>query len=110
MFCIEAHFFYFKKQDLEKDLYANIFYQNKCFGGNGLIFYAYDKLHSLSPCFFRNKANKFSIFYRSLPSIPRLDVMNLQEQLDLKLQQRQARETGICQVDRHLPGRQTSAG
>ena len=29
---------------------------------------------------------------------PRLDVMNLQEQLDLKLQQRQARETGICQV------------
>ena len=28
----------------------------------------------------------------------RLDVMNLQEQLDLKLQQRQARETGICQV------------
>ena len=29
----------------------------------------------------------------------RLDVMNLQEQLDLKLQQRQARETGICQVD-----------
>ena len=30
--------------------------------------------------------------------ISRLDVMNLQEQLDLKLQQRQARETGICQV------------
>ena len=28
----------------------------------------------------------------------RLDVMNLQEQLDQKLQQRQARETGICQV------------
>jgi hypothetical protein len=32
----------------------------------------------------------------------RLDVMNLQEQLDLKLQQRQARETGICQVPPRL--------
>ena len=32
----------------------------------------------------------------------RLDVMNLQEQLDHKLQQRQARETGICQVRREL--------
>ena len=32
----------------------------------------------------------------------RLDVMNLQEQLDLKLQQRQARETGICQVSSGL--------
>ena len=32
----------------------------------------------------------------------RLDVMNLQEQLDQKLQQRQARETGICQVRREL--------
>jgi hypothetical protein len=30
----------------------------------------------------------------------RLDVLNLQEQLDLKLVQRQARETGICQVTR----------
>eukprot|EP00095_Tigriopus_kingsejongensis_P007949 maker-scaffold756_size101639-snap-gene-0.19 protein:Tk07949 transcript:maker-scaffold756_size101639-snap-gene-0.19-mRNA-1 annotation:"---NA---" len=32
----------------------------------------------------------------------RLDVINLQEQLDQKLQQRQARETGICQVRREL--------
>ena len=32
----------------------------------------------------------------------RLDVMNLQEQLDQKLQQRQARETGICQVTEHF--------
>jgi dynein light intermediate chain len=32
----------------------------------------------------------------------RLDVMNLQEQLDTKLQQRQARETGICPVRREL--------
>ncbi|KAI8505805.1 PREDICTED: 33 kDa inner dynein arm light chain, axonemal [Branchiostoma belcheri] len=32
----------------------------------------------------------------------RLDVVNLQEQLDLRLQQRQARETGICPVRREL--------
>ncbi|XP_078059606.1 axonemal dynein light intermediate polypeptide 1 [Mustelus asterias] len=32
----------------------------------------------------------------------RIDVVHLQEQLDLKLQQRQARETGICPVRREL--------
>jgi len=32
----------------------------------------------------------------------RLDVINLQEQLDMKLQQRQARETGICPIRREL--------
>ncbi|NXT24901.1 IDLC protein, partial [Syrrhaptes paradoxus] len=32
----------------------------------------------------------------------RLDVVHLQEQLDLRLQQRQARETGICPVRREL--------
>ncbi|NXW63666.1 IDLC protein, partial [Eurystomus gularis] len=32
----------------------------------------------------------------------RLDVVQLQEQLDLRLQQRQARETGICPVRREL--------
>ncbi|XP_054026660.1 axonemal dynein light intermediate polypeptide 1 [Dryobates pubescens] len=32
----------------------------------------------------------------------RLDVVQLQEQLDLRLQQRQARETGICSVRREL--------
>lgn len=32
----------------------------------------------------------------------RLDVINLQEQLDMRLQQRQARETGICPVRREL--------
>lgn len=31
-----------------------------------------------------------------------MDVVHLQEQLDLKLQQRQARETGICPVRREL--------
>ena len=44
------------------------------------------------------------LWRQSVSSTPatRLDVMNLQEQLDLKLQQRQARETGICQVRREL--------
>ncbi|XP_074971026.1 axonemal dynein light intermediate polypeptide 1 [Phalacrocorax aristotelis] len=37
----------------------------------------------------------------SAPS-SRLDVIHLQEQLDLRLQQRQARETGICPVRREL--------
>ncbi|XP_075029994.1 axonemal dynein light intermediate polypeptide 1 isoform X1 [Calonectris borealis] len=37
----------------------------------------------------------------SAPS-SRLDVVHLQEQLDLRLQQRQARETGICPVRREL--------
>ncbi|NXP50663.1 IDLC protein, partial [Heliornis fulica] len=37
----------------------------------------------------------------SAPST-RLDVVHLQEQLDLKLRQRQARETGICPVRREL--------
>lgn len=37
----------------------------------------------------------------SAPST-RLDVIRLQEQLDLRLQQRQARETGICPVRREL--------
>ncbi|XP_012558664.2 33 kDa inner dynein arm light chain, axonemal isoform X2 [Hydra vulgaris] len=32
----------------------------------------------------------------------RMDVVNLQEQLDMRLQQRQARETGICPVRREL--------
>ena len=32
----------------------------------------------------------------------RLDVINLQEELDRKLQQRQARETGICPVREEL--------
>ncbi|KAJ7304471.1 hypothetical protein JRQ81_012035 [Phrynocephalus forsythii] len=37
----------------------------------------------------------------STPST-RMDVVHLQEELDLKLQQRQARETGICPVRREL--------
>ncbi|XP_032691487.1 axonemal dynein light intermediate polypeptide 1 [Odontomachus brunneus] len=44
------------------------------------------------------------IWSQSVSSTPatRLDVINLQEQLDMRLQQRQARETGICPVRRQL--------
>ncbi len=44
------------------------------------------------------------LWRQSVSSTPatRLDVINLQEQLDAKLGQRQARETGICQVRREL--------
>ncbi|KAL2726271.1 hypothetical protein V1477_018085 [Vespula maculifrons] len=44
------------------------------------------------------------IWTQQVSSTPatRLDVINLQEQLDMKLQQRQARETGICPVRREL--------
>lgn len=40
--------------------------------------------------------------YVSSTPATRLDVTNLQEQLDQKLQQRQARETGICPVREEL--------
>eukprot|EP00127_Corallochytrium_limacisporum_P005135 Clim_evm41s199 gene=Clim_evmTU41s199 len=44
------------------------------------------------------------VWHQRVSSTPdtRLDVINLQEQLDMKLQQRQARETGICPVRREL--------
>ncbi|XP_022907171.1 putative inner dynein arm light chain, axonemal [Onthophagus taurus] len=44
------------------------------------------------------------VWRQQVSTIPatRLDVVNLQEQLDMKLQQRQARETGICPIRREL--------
>ncbi|XP_051892358.1 axonemal dynein light intermediate polypeptide 1 [Pristis pectinata] len=44
------------------------------------------------------------MWIQQVSSIPctRIDVVHLQEQLDIKLQQRQARETGICPVRREL--------
>ena len=44
------------------------------------------------------------LWVQNVSSTPatRLDVINLQEQLDMRLQQRQARETGICPVRREL--------
>lgn len=42
------------------------------------------------------------IYQVSSEPATRLDVINLQEQLDMRLQQLQARETGICPVRREL--------
>ncbi|OAD56226.1 33 kDa inner dynein arm light chain, axonemal, partial [Eufriesea mexicana] len=44
------------------------------------------------------------IWTQQVSSTPatRLDIINLQEHLDMRLQQRQARETGICPVRREL--------
>lgn len=46
----------------------------------------------------------FDVYRQQVSSTPaiRMDVVNLQEQLDMKLQQRQARETGICPARREL--------
>lgn len=52
----------------------------------------------------REYSEKGQLWVQQVSSSPatRLDVINLQEQLDTKLQQRQARETGICPVRREL--------
>lgn len=52
----------------------------------------------------REWTEKGSLWVQYVSSTPatRLDVINLQEQLDLKLQQRQARETGICPIREEL--------
>lgn len=55
-----------------------------------------------SPC--REWTEENQLWVQQVSSTPstRMDVVHLQEQLDLKLQQRQARETGICPVRREL--------
>ncbi|NXK84718.1 IDLC protein, partial [Amazona guildingii] len=52
----------------------------------------------------REWAEDKTLWVQEVSSAPstRLDVVHLQEQLDLRLQQRQARETGICPVRREL--------
>ena len=45
---------------------------------------------------------QLGVQYVSSTPATRLDVINLQEELDRKLQQRQARETGICPVREEL--------
>lgn len=59
-------------------------------------------LHSILPP--RELEEDGHFWTQNVSSTPatRLDVINLQEQLDMKLQQRQARETGICPVRREL--------
>jgi dynein light intermediate chain len=55
----------------------------------------------LPPREFEEDGEKWVQFVASTPAT-RLDVINLQEHLDLRLQQRQARETGICPVREEL--------
>ncbi|ELT97186.1 hypothetical protein CAPTEDRAFT_153927 [Capitella teleta] len=59
-------------------------------------------LNSLLPP--REWTENNQLWVQQVSSTPatRIDVINLQELLDLKLQQRQARETGICPVRREL--------
>lgn len=54
--------------------------------------------------YFREWTDDGQLWVQYVSSTPatRLDVTNLQEQLDQKLQQRQARETGICPVREEL--------
>ncbi|GMI62510.1 hypothetical protein ScalyP_jg5715 [Parmales sp. scaly parma] len=61
-----------------------------------------DILNSILPP--REWADSGQLWVQYVSSVPatRLDVVNLQEALDHKLQQRQARETGICPVREEL--------
>ncbi|XP_069690381.1 33 kDa inner dynein arm light chain, axonemal [Periplaneta americana] len=61
-----------------------------------------DILNSILPP--REWEEEGQLWRQQVSSTPatRLDVINLQEQLDMRLQQRQARETGICPVRREL--------
>jgi len=61
------------------------------------------KLHHLE-CFYREWTEGGQLWVQQVSSTPatRLDVITLQEELDRRLQQRQARETGICPVRREL--------
>ena len=58
----------------------------------------------LPPRITKDPNNSDLLYCQRISSTPatRLDVINLQEQLDMRLQQRQARETGICPVRREL--------
>lgn len=64
--------------------------------------YGYSLCASAAP--FREWTENSQLWVQQVASTPctRMDVVHLQEQLDLKLQQRQARETGICPVRREL--------
>merc|ERR1712178_214660 len=61
-----------------------------------------DILNSILPPREWTEDGQLWIQYVSSTPATRLDVINLQEQLDLKLQQRQARETGICPAREEL--------
>ncbi|CAF0887849.1 unnamed protein product [Brachionus calyciflorus] len=59
-------------------------------------------LNSILPPREWTEGNQLWVQHVSSTPATRLDVINLQEQLNMRLQQRQARETGICPVRREL--------
>lgn len=61
-----------------------------------------DILNSILPPREWSEDGQLWVQYVSSTPATRLDVVNLQEQLDQKLQQRQARETGICPIREEL--------
>jgi dynein light intermediate chain len=63
-----------------------------------------DILNSIHPPREWEEDGQVWIQYVSSTPATRLDVINLQEQLDARIQQRQARETGICPVREELYG------
>lgn len=61
-----------------------------------------DILNSILPPREWTEDGQLWVQYVSSTPATRLEVINLQEQLDTQLQQRQARETGICPVREEL--------
>merc|ERR1712000_284024 len=61
-----------------------------------------DALNSILPPRESTEEGNLWVQYVSSTPATRVDVINLQEDLDKKLQQRQARETGICPVREEL--------
>ncbi|KAG9408947.1 Axonemal dynein light intermediate polypeptide 1 [Aphanomyces cochlioides] len=61
-----------------------------------------DILNSILPPKEWTEDGQLWVQYVSSTPATRLDVINLQEQLDMRLQQKQARETGICPVREEL--------
>ncbi|KAG9349722.1 hypothetical protein JZ751_028170 [Albula glossodonta] len=74
-----------------------------CHRGKALSTLAYTVI-SIGNLYCRVWSEGTKLWVQPVSSTPgtRIDVIKLQEQLDLKLQQRQARETGICPVRREL--------
>eukprot|EP00164_Ancoracysta_twista_P002050 GFYU01002701.1.p1 GENE.GFYU01002701.1~~GFYU01002701.1.p1 ORF type:complete len:247 (+),score=91.94 GFYU01002701.1:113-853(+) len=68
----------------------------------GQITQTEDILNSILPPREWNEDGQLWVQYVSSTPATRLDVINLQEQLDQRLQQRQARETGLCPVREEL--------
>lgn len=71
-------------------------------GGDSAANKAEDYLNSILPPREYSDSNQLWVQYVSPIPATRLDVIILQEELDKKLQERQARETGICPIREEL--------